>query len=204
MKSAQHRLWWNHISMPSQGVPRCIDPVLFELRDSKRVNLAVSHTGGAGRESGRTAEPVSGTRTPQSRTNRAPAAVSQLLIDKNIQACWFGGDGGTPKLPRQLFVSPFKPDVRFAPIVLQTFFAAWDTNFPSSRRADRIIGGLHHFVSNSPATSVVVLKLHRWTIAACFVFSRKIGRTDFGTFATLSANRRHRGAGLANRRVVAQ
>src|SRR3977135_2587401 len=37
MKSAQHRLWWNHISMPSQGMTRCIDPVLFELRDRKRV-----------------------------------------------------------------------------------------------------------------------------------------------------------------------
>jgi hypothetical protein len=47
MKSAQHRLWWNHISMPPQGVTRCIDPVLFELRDRKRVNLAVSHTGAA-------------------------------------------------------------------------------------------------------------------------------------------------------------
>jgi hypothetical protein len=33
---------------------------------------------------------------------------------------------------------------------------------------------------------VAVPKLHRWTVAACFVFSRKIGRTDFGTFETLS------------------
>jgi hypothetical protein len=47
MKSAQHRLLWNHISMPSQRVTRCIDPVLFELHDRKRVNLAVSHTGAA-------------------------------------------------------------------------------------------------------------------------------------------------------------
>src|SRR3979411_3294791 len=47
MKSAQHRPWWNHISMASQRVTRCIDPVLFELHDRKRVNLAVSHTGAA-------------------------------------------------------------------------------------------------------------------------------------------------------------
>ena len=84
MKSAQHRLWWNHISMPSQGMTRCIDPVLFELRDRKRV-ISPSVIAARRRSSERAAETASDTRTPQSRTNSAPAAVSQLLIDKNIQ-----------------------------------------------------------------------------------------------------------------------
>jgi len=88
MKSAQHRLWWNHISMPSQGMTRCIDPVLFELRDRKRVispSVIAARRRSRERASERAAETASDTRTPQSRTNSAPAAVSQLLIDKNIQ-----------------------------------------------------------------------------------------------------------------------
>jgi hypothetical protein len=29
LREREHRLGWNHISMPSQGVTRCIDPVLL-------------------------------------------------------------------------------------------------------------------------------------------------------------------------------
>jgi len=54
-------------------------------RPQTRKSRRQSYQRGAGRESERTTEPVSDTRTPQSRTNSAPAAVSQLLIDKNIQ-----------------------------------------------------------------------------------------------------------------------
>jgi len=50
-----------------------------------------------------------------------------------------------------------------------------------SRRSDRIImrGGLRQLAMNLPATSLARLWAHRSVIVACFVFSRKIGRTAF-------------------------
>jgi len=88
MKSAQHRLWWNHISMPSQGVPRCIDPVLFELRDRKRV-ISPSVIAARRRSSERAAETASDTRTPQSR-NEQRAGGHQPTLNRQEHSSFVG------------------------------------------------------------------------------------------------------------------
>ena len=50
-------------------------------------------------------------------------------------------------------------------------------------------GGPLHFVTNSLATSVARLRLHRSTVAACFVVERKFGHTAFWDFCN-TINRR--------------
>ena len=47
-------------------------------------------------------------------------------------------------------------------------------------RPNNGVGDYIILMSNSPATSVVVLKLHRWTVAACFVFREKLAARILG------------------------
>jgi hypothetical protein len=81
--------------------------------------------------------------------------------------------------------------VRFASDSVAKVFLFYRSQILGCTRGDRaLMWGNLHSVTSSLATSVARLRLHRSTVAACFVVRRKFRR--FGTFATRSPMSRHR------------
>jgi hypothetical protein len=54
----------------------------------------------------------------------------------------------------------------------------------------KLFGGTRRQAANSPVTSVVELRAHRMSIAACFVFQREISRSVFWDFRQLGQTRK--------------